>query len=254
MNAHARRLLDPIAPAGGGSADPPVTAPPATAPPVAAPPVVDPVEGYKAALKRHDNDAHSLARDAYTRLTESDRQLAEVRGKLSAAGSVVLDKAAADELAAYRALGKPADVVAKLGTLDGLNQSVAANARERLIHTAATTQGTAGPLGYDADVLASLLPAAVPIELRDGKDRFGKDAKFADVLVTTKDERGEKVEKVPLETYMSKHFAKFLPSLKAATGPQPAAAPRGPLVPPTMPQGEDLAPTIRSAGLKFGRF
>jgi hypothetical protein len=173
-------------------------------------PVVDPSDGFRAALKKHEGDATSLARDSWVRAQESARQVADLQGKLPKSGAVILEGDDAAEWAEYRKLGKATEVVTKLGTLGTLETTIAAHDREKLLGQAAKAHG------FDPEVLATLA-GDLRIELKDGKDRLGKDAKVAEVVSTVKDDRGEKEERTPLDKFAEKAWAKFLPSLKSAS-------------------------------------
>lgn len=173
-------------------------------------PPVDASEGFRAALKKHDNDALSLARDAWVRADDFKRQLAEATGKIPAADAVVLTKDEAAELAAYRGLGKASEVTEKLTLAETLAAQVATNAREKLDAQAAAAHG------FDPEVLATLR-GDLKIEIVDGKDRLGKAVKVAEVVTTEGEGKTEKEVRTPLDKYAEKNWAKFLPSLTVKT-------------------------------------
>jgi hypothetical protein len=174
-------------------------------------PVVDASDGFRAALKKHEGDATSLARDSWVRANEFSRQVTDLQAKLPKAGAVILSDEDAAEWAELRKLGKAKELAEKIGTLGTLSATVAKHERETLIGHASKANGSTGPLGYDAEVLARLIGPDTVIQIVDGKDRIGKDAKLANVveMIDTKE------VVTPLDKYMEKHFAKFLPSLRS---------------------------------------
>jgi hypothetical protein len=222
-----RLLLDPT-PTDGG----------ATTPPPAAP-VADPTEGFKAALKKHGDDAAAFARDVFRDLQETRTQLSAVSAKIPKEGSVVLEGEDAAEWTAVRSLGKAADLKTKLDEHAALSQRLAARERLDLVTAAAKAHG------FDPDVLSTLVGPDLAIEIKDGKDRFGKDVKVAEVVATAD---GKEV-RTPLDKYAEKAFPKFLPSLKGVDPKAPTAPKRS-----TVPATVQDAPLNGRQSLKFGRF
>jgi hypothetical protein len=205
-------LMEPTGVAGGGVG---VTDPPAAVV-VTAPP--DPSEGFKAALKKHGDDANSLARESWTNAERYRLEADGLRGKVPKDGTVTLDGTELDEWNAFRKLGKFADVKATLDTLPTLEGKVKGHEREKLLGAAAKAHG------FDAEVLATLAGPDLHIEVKDGKDKAGKAIKVAEVVTKTKDDKGVEVEKrEPLDKFAEAMWAKFLPSLKGTA----AAAAQG---------------------------
>jgi hypothetical protein len=209
-------LLDPTPAEGGNGGE---NSPAKT-------PVVDPSAGFTAALKKYGDDATGLARESWTKAETIRVELEETRGKLPKAGAVVLDGEALAEYQAYQSLGKPGEVKTRLELVPALDGKVKAFERKGLIASAAKAHGSDGrPLGYDPDVLETLMGADLPVELVD-KTEKGKTFKVAQVVEKTKDAAGVDVEKrTALDKFAESTWAKFLPSLKAVVVAAAAGTP-----------------------------
>jgi hypothetical protein len=190
-----RLLLDPTPTDGGGNTPPPA-APPATPPP-ATPPATPPPAADPNDTLRRERDQARQERDA-------------LRGKVPGDGAVVLTGDDAAAWAAFQALGhKPAEIKTKLGERDTFEGRIKAADREKLIGSAAKVHG------FDPDVLADKAGADLRIEIADVQ-RNGKTVKVAQV-VTIEKKDGKDVEvRTDLDKHAEKHWAKYLPVLRAA--------------------------------------
>lgn len=178
---------------------------PATATPPS-PPAAD--AAFKAALKRHNDDAYALARDAWERAERLRIEAEDLKTRVPAEGSAVLSGDDANVFAKYRELGPIEDLAAKLAERDTFAATIAAHERRKLVEAAAAGYG------YDPDVLDSL-PGASAIDFEFVEEfRNGKKSKFAHVKLD-----GD--AKKPLDQYAAETWPKFLPSLKATAAPQP---------------------------------
>ena len=212
------RLLlnpDPGGTAGGGTLPTPEPVP-APAPT----PSADPTEGFKAALKKHGDDATGLAREAFLNSEIYRRERDEARGKIPASGSVVLSKEDADTWEKFRALGSFDEVKGKLDAGDLAATTVKTHERQTLIGKAAEAHG------FDAEVLTRLLGDEARIELKDAVVK-GKPGKVAEVVTVATGADGKEVEtRTALEKHANTEWAKFLPALKAgASVPSPQNGP-----------------------------
>lgn len=191
------------------------------APPQAPPPADD--AAFKAALKRHNDDAYALARDAWERAERHRAEAEALKGRVPAEGSVVLPGDDAAAFARYREMGPIDDLAAKLAERDQFAATIAAHERRKVVETAAAGYG------YDPDVLDSL-PGAASLEFEFAEAfRNGKKAKLAHVKLPDGQAK-------PLDQFAAETWPKFLPSLKAMPA---AASPRTPTVPvPPQQQGQ----------------
>jgi len=190
------------------------------------PPVVtpDPSEGFRAALKKHGDDATSFARTLHLDAEALRKENAELRGKLPKAGQTLLDGDDATAWKELSAIGKPGEIKARLEAGDLAVTASNGFAREKLLASAAAT------LGYDAEVLGQLA-GDLEIEVKDGQ-RQGKTVKVAEVTIRSVDDKGkEVVVKTPLEKHAEKSWGKYLPSLKAGST-TPARSSGTPIVRP----------------------
>jgi hypothetical protein len=198
----SRILLDP-APVDGGA----VTPPPLTtdADKIAA--------ALVTALKRHNGDGESLARDLLAEnhgVREKNRALT---AKLPPEGSVVLT---GDDVKAW----------AELGTMGGLTKvktelSEGQTARSEVvkIERSKSIAKAAATLDYDAEVLESLAPA-------DAVFTVVEDVKLKKNIASIK--IGD--TQTPLAEYAKTHLAKFLPSLLPVGGTTPRVSPGTPRI------------------------
>lgn len=199
-----RLLLDPNPSEGGGN--------PAPAPA----PAADPSEGFKAALAKHNNDANALAREAWQASERLRAERDDLKAKLPGKGSVVLSGDDATAWGELSKLGKAGEIRARLEEGTAAAKEVATFRREKLIGQAAAT------VGYDPDVLMDRA-GDLEIEIKDGT-RGGKPAKIAEVVVRSVDDKGaEVVTRTAIDKYAEKEWAKYLPSLKAASTQQARA-------------------------------
>lgn len=212
---HARILLDPAATetgggGGGGSGtatqtkqDPPPPAPAASK--------GNDDAGFQAALKRHNDDGISLAREAWRDAETLRGRLTETEGKLPAKGAVVLTAEQVAEWQAFQALGKPAkDVAAALE--QGAKDAQTVQAHDRRKHT----EKVAKIHGFDPDVLEGLPGySTLEISVEPEHERGGKKVETALVKTTVKGKDGKDAEKlVPLDEYAKATWPKFLTSLQ----------------------------------------
>lgn len=190
-------------------------------PPPTPPPAVDEAI-FKAALKRHNDDAYALSREAWQQAERHRCEAEDVKARLPADGSTVLSADDATAYAQYRELGDLSALAAKLAERDQFAAQLAAHERRRQVEAAAAS------FGFDPDVLESL-PGAADLTFDFVEEfRNGRKAKFAHVQV-----EGEKPK--PLDKYAAEAWPKFLPALKAVPTPAP---PRTPAVPvPASPAG-----------------
>lgn len=209
MRLH-RYLLEPT-PAAGGGTDPVV-------PPVVAPVAADASEGFKAALKKHGDDASSFARTTYADNERLRGELATANGKAPKEGSIVLTGEEAKSWGHYKALGAPSDLKKTLdehGVLSTDNRSLK---REKLAGSAA------GLHGYNAEVLGTLaekLDLEID-ELKDDKGQpIGLDGKAIDVKKGGKPVKVAFVKgateadpRVRLDEYATANWGAWMPSLK----------------------------------------
>lgn len=214
-----RRLFAPEAGEGGGAAAPaPVASSQSTNATTTS--TADPVEGFKAALRKHDNDAASLARTLHADAEVLRRENAELRGKLPREGSTLLD---GDDAAAWKeltALGKPAEIKAKLLAGDAAAKEVSRFERKSLLTSAAAVYG------WNPTVLERLAAGDLEIEVKEA-ERNGKLVPVATVLLHETNDKGEAVVvKKSLEKHAEKEWVEFLPALKAhAANSRPAGTP-----------------------------
>lgn len=172
-----------------------------------APPAADDA-GFRAALKRHNDDAYALARDAWERAERHRVEAEDLKVRVPAEGSTILSGDDAAAFARYRELGPIEDLASKLAERESFAATIAAHERRKLVEAAAAGYG------YDPDVLDSL-PGASALDFEFVEEfRNGKKSKFAHVKLD-----GD--AKKPLDQYAVETWPKFLPSLKATAAPQP---------------------------------
>lgn len=222
-----RLLLDPTPPVETGTAS-------ASAP--------DPTEGFKAALKKHGDDAAAFARETYRDLMDARNQLSALTAKIPKDGSVVLEGDDAAEWSQLRTFGKANELKAKLDEREALAARLAKRERDDLLTLAAKSHG------FDPEVFATLAGPDLQVEIKDGKDRLGRDVKIAEVIHQV----DGKEARTPLDKYAEKAFPKFLPSLRGDDTKSSPALKRSP-VPTTTPNQDTGANGVRPV-LKFGRF
>lgn len=187
-------------------------------------PVVTPVpdysEGFKVALKKHGDDMAGLARKAFDDAEGLRRENAELRGKLPVEGAVVLH---GEPLTAYQELlklGTPSEIRSLVE--QGSEALTEANnfRREKLLAEAAE------PYGFVPKVLAKLAGADLAIEIKDGPQRMGRTTKVAEVVTTTKDDKGaDVIKRTPLDKYAQDTWPEFLPSLRGQKATLPGGSP-----------------------------
>lgn len=187
-------------------------------------------KGYEAALAKHGNDAAAMARTIYADNEKLRADNEQLRGKLPADGSLVLNKADAARWSELGKLGTPEEIKAKLADGDAAIGKVAAFERKELTASAAAAHG------YDADVLGGLPGFAdLAIEVKD-ETKGGKAVRTAEVVATAKDDKGADVEtRTPLDKYAERTWPKFMPALKsgaATSAPPRVGGSPGRAVPP----------------------
>ena len=182
-------------------------------------PAADPAEGFKAALKKHGDDAASLARAAWGDAERLRSELAEAKGKLPKADAVVLEGDHAKAWGELSKLGKADEIATALESGKAAVARVSAFERKELIGDAASAHG------LNPKVLATLAGADLRIEVKDGT-RLGKPVRIAEVVTVEKDAKGADVEKrTPLDKYAEAAWPEFLPSLKGGKAPGPTGSP-----------------------------
>lgn len=159
-------------------------------------------------LQRYGNTAESALRlaeklaeaeNSNYKLREKNRTLRQERDALQAKvpgeGSAVLTTADVQELEAYRALGKPADLKTTLDKGQATQEELAGLRRTETIRTAAEATG------YKAAVLGKL------------PSLQGKELTLRDVQEDGKTVKRAFVGDEPLTTYIEANDAEFLPAL-----------------------------------------
>lgn len=170
----------------------------------------DAQEGLKKLLEKHNNDAMALAGQLYSenyQLRDKSctlrAEVEDAKKKLPAEDAVILSKADAERLEAYKALGKPDDLRAALTERDTLKTENAKAQRKDLLRSVADAEG------FDVDVFTSLASDDLSFEIKEVK-KDGKEFKQASVIIKV----GDKQESKPLADYAAEKWQKFLPALK----------------------------------------
>lgn len=171
----------------------------------------NPDEGLRSLLDKYKNDALGLATSLYDQtyqLREKNREvrieIEELKKKLPGDDAVLLTKADVERWEAYKKLGKVEDLKSIITDRDTLKAENAKAQRKELLRKVAEAEG------FDPDVLAELATDSLNFEIKEIKDKEGKDIKQAMVIV--KD--GDKQETKPLADYASEKWAKFMLALK----------------------------------------
>jgi len=150
------------------------------------------------------------------RISELSSELDAVRGKLPADGAVVLSAEEAKTLEAYRVLGKPEEVTAKI---DAGHEAATKLADAE---SAESWSSAAEAHGYKPSVLLPLAKkdALSVVEMKTVQPEEGDPVEVAIVR------QGEKGDSVRLDDYAKEHWADFLPALasEAETEEKPTAA------------------------------
>jgi hypothetical protein len=141
----------------------------------------------------------------------AEAKVTELEGSLPGADAVVLPKAEADMLAAYRKLGKPDDVKTAMEQLPALQQDLAQAAREKLLARASV--GSDGQNIYKSTVLAKVLDG---VELQESTTDDGWQLQVA------LPGEGDEPTLLPVGEYLEKHQSDFLPAILVG-----GAAPKG---------------------------
>lgn len=234
---HSYRLLfDPAPVEGGGNTPPPVKEPETPLPT----PAADPIEGFKVALGKHNNDALSLARESFSTAESLRTQLAETRAKLPKEGSVIL---AGDDVAAweaFRALGKPDEIKATIAEHGTLKTQIAQRARQDLYGEISKSHG------WNPAALADV-PGIDEMDLivKDGT-RNGKPAKIAHLRETVKEGDKEIVKETPLDAHIQKTRPHLMPALTAGQAAGTSRTQGGPARQPQKPAVNPGAETAQS--------
>lgn len=137
--------------------------------------------------------------------TAQKAEIADLKTKLPAQGSVVLTPEQAQGFEAYKKLGTAEAVAATAAERDALKAAQAKSARRDLLDSAAAAHG------FTPEVLRQLAGDGLGFELKD-EQRDGKTVPVAYV----KD--GEKPAQA-LDVYAAAAWPKFMPSLKAESQP-----------------------------------
>lgn len=120
-------------------------------------------------------------------------------------GSVVLPKGDAEKYEAYKALGEPKDLTAKIEKADELQSEIAKRDREAAVRKAAQAAG------YKESVLTDLSSSkGLTLEVREEKGENDETRTVAYV----KDADGKDS---PLKEYVEKNLADYVPALTADT-------------------------------------
>jgi hypothetical protein len=163
----------------------------------------DQTASLQSLLARNNGDAMAMAAQLFNdnyALRERNRQLSAAA---PAEGSVVLPKAEADALAAYKAIGDLEALKKSLADAQQAQTQLAGLQRQGLLREVAEAAG------YKASVLGQLPGAAdLAFEVRE-VEADGKKTKAA--FVKPKDGA-----EVALTTYAQQHWGDFLPALAAA--------------------------------------
>jgi len=153
----------------------------------------------KGAMTKLANEKTALETEKAALTAERDA----LKGSSLPAGHVAIPAADAQLLTAYKSHGTPDDVKAAKEERDALKSESASLKRAQVIRRAADLHG------YDADVMAELLPADV--ELAFGEvEREGKKVELANA----KFKEGDALKEQPLEEYVDAKLKKYLPSLR----------------------------------------
>lgn len=208
-----------------GEPGPPLPPPPAPPP---APPA-DPQAGVQALIARHNNDLmrviDHLYGDNYS-LREKNRglkeQVKDLEGRAPKEGAVVLTKAEADLLEAYKAVGEIEALKTLQGERDQYKGELGALRKESVLRDVAETAGFKLPV---LKTLAGDLEFEIKEVERDGKKVRTPFVKSGD---------GEKA----VADYAKEVWPDFLPALQsqpAQTGtPYPTQSAGGPTPPPSV--------------------
>lgn len=171
----------------------------------------DPVSVYKQLLKDREKENFKYR-----------EEIRSLKKRVAPDGAVVLKKEDADELSAYRALGKVDDVKAGLSDRDRFK------AESDGFRRAESHKQIADAHGYKVAVLSRL------IDQEQLDIAVEKDAKTGKPVAFVKDEADGKGRKTPLPDYLKGHptLADFLPALsiqpdRPPTGTPPRADPSG---------------------------
>lgn len=180
--------------------------PPLPPAPPPAPPPADPNAGVQALIARHNNDLMRVIDALYSEnysYREKNRTLKEqvkdLEGKAPKDGAVVLTKAEADLLEAYKALGEPELLKTSLSERDQIKGELGALRKESVLRDVAETAG------FKLPVLKTLA-GNLDFEIKE-VERDGKKTRTAFV----KNGEGEKA----LADYAKEAWPDFLPALSA---------------------------------------
>jgi hypothetical protein len=198
-----------------------------TPPPAPSPPAADPAEGYKKLLEKHNNDAAIVAGKLYDENHSYRQTIRELKGKVPADGSMVLNADQAKLWSNYLELGKPEEIVTLKNEHGQFATERQAAAREKFHGEVAEAHG------YKVSVLSRLIDQdKIELELKDASVN-GKTVKVAHV----KD--GDNL--TPLPDYAKAHWGEFLEVLPKTPAVRPIGTPRtganppkpdGPITPP----------------------
>lgn len=236
-------MPDPTPPAPPAPPAPPPTPPTPPAPP--APRDKPSRQDIDRAVSRYGSEraaiAHllddNLSLRQYRRIAKGTATADDIRAVLPD-GLVLLPKADADELAAYRALGKPDEVKTKLGDATKLQGELATQKRATLLAEAAEATGWSAP-AFVKLANAENLHVEIREETVDGKPVKKAYARKADAA-------NDPLK--PLTEYAETQLKDFLPALAKSDGNPPPAGPRVPAQrasgDPTNDKKDALAPVL----------
>jgi hypothetical protein len=218
-----RLLLDPQGGSEGGSPTPTPTPTPTPAP--------DPTEGYRKLLEKHQNDVGAVAAKLYDENHSLRQKNSDLRAKVPADGSAVLDPDQASAWTRYQALGSPDDLTTLKTEHGQFATERTAAAREKL-HAAA-----ADAHGYKAAVLSRLIDQDnLDVAVKEGPARDPRTGEPVKVAVVKHDGK-----ETPLPDYAKAKWTDFLAALPKEP-PRPAIG--------TPRQGAGLPPPLDGAPRK----
>jgi hypothetical protein len=216
-----RLLLDPQ---GGPETGSPSPTPTATPTPTPAP---DPTEGYRKLLEKHQNDVGAVAAKLYDENHSLRQKNSDLRAKVPADGSTVLDPAQASAWTKYQALGTPDDLTTIKTERDQFATDSQAAAREKLHAAAAEAHG------YKAAVLSRLIGQdQLDVTVKEGPARDPKTGEPVKVAVVKHDGK-----ETPLPDYAKAHWPDFLAALPTVPPAPRIGTPRQTGNPPPPPDG-----------------
>lgn len=174
----------------------------------------DPTQAFQSRLTKLNGDAMLFATQLYDenfRLREDKRLLSEqltaTKSKVPADDAVVLKPAEVQEYEAYKAIGKPTEIQARLDAHATLETQVAELKQKDVLREVADVHG------YKLSVLLDRDKADGGLEISFKEDKGNKVAHVKD---------GDK--ETPITEYAEANWADYMPSLKVEQAPPPRAS------------------------------